>query len=346
MDRSAELVAAVGAVRLCLRAVLQVADELVALVELVGQLAGIVAQLGVEGRAVEERARGRGGDRVPLVEERAKRPHPVTQQRAADADVGVLVAGEAVAVRTDGRADRGCDLVGRQIAALQALVLHVVVDAEAGRVAAALAHKLGEHAGVRHLGRVGRGADEHFFERTVVEVEAGGRRALGGVDALDQRAVLPRVAVGEVGGLGAHGGAADVDAVERDRGRRGQQRPHVAGVGYRRQLVLVVVGLQAGRRRVDDRRFAADHQRFVERRHRQGHVDLGVEAEGDAHAVALHGAEARQLVGECVFAGRHRGKAVDTGLVRHRAEGADLRRTGGRDGHARQHAALGVFHFT
>ena len=67
----------VGAVGLLLGAVLQVADELVVLVHLVAELAGVVEQLGVERRAVEEAARGRRRDRVALVQVREVAPEPV-----------------------------------------------------------------------------------------------------------------------------------------------------------------------------------------------------------------------------------------------------------------------------
>ncbi len=345
MDRRAELVAAVGAVRLGLGAVLQVADELVVLRHLVGELAGVVAQLGVERRAVEERAGRRRRHRVALVEERAERPDAIAEDREADADVGVLVAGQAVAVGPDAGAGRRGDLLQGEVVALDALVLHVVVDAEARRVAAALAHELGQDARVRHLGRVGRRADEHLFEGAVVEIEASGGGAFSGVDALDQRAVLARIAVGEVGGLGAHGGAAHVDAVERDRRRRRQQRPHVAGVGEGVHPILVEVGLQAGGRGVDDRRLAADRDRLLQRGDAQRHVDLGVEAQGDADAVAGDGTEAGQLVVERVGAGRHGGEAVDPRFVGNRRQRAGLGRAGGGDGDAGQHTALFVFHF-
>ena len=79
---------------------------------------------------------------------------------------------------------------------------------------------------------------------------------------------------------------------------------------------------------------------------RSVHVDLGVEAQGDADAVALDGAEAGELVGERVLAGRHGGEAVDARLVGDRRERAGLGRAGGGDGDAGQHAALFVLHFT
>ena len=106
----------VGAVRLLLGAVLQVADELVVLGHLVAELAGVVEQLGVERRAVEEAARGRRGHRVALVQVVESPPDLVADDRAADADVEVLVAGQPVAVRPDRRCwgrsgrPRGCVL--------------------------------------------------------------------------------------------------------------------------------------------------------------------------------------------------------------------------------------------
>ncbi len=346
VDGRAQPVAAVGAVGLGLGPPLHVTDELVVLVQLVGELARVVAQLGVEGRAVEERARGRRRHRVPLVEEGAEGPQAVAQDGEAGVDVGVLVAGQPVAVGTDDGPGRGRDLVGREVAALQAFVFHVEVEAQAGGVAAALAHELGEHAGVRHLGRVGRRANEHLFEGAIVEVEAGRRGALGGVDAFDERAVLARIAVGEVGGLGAHGGAADVDPVQGDRRRRGQQGPHVAGVGNRGQALLVEIGLETGGRGIDDRRFAADRHRFLQRGHPERDIDPAVEAQGDAHAVALDRAEAGQLVVQGIDTGRHRGEAVDSRFVGDGRERAWLRRAGGRDRDAGQETALFVFDFT
>ena len=95
--------------RLLLGAVLQVADELVGLVHLVGGLAGVVEQLGVERRAVEEDAGRRRRHRVLLIQVGEVAPHRVLDDRAADAEIEVLVAREAVAVRANrcGRATRG-----------------------------------------------------------------------------------------------------------------------------------------------------------------------------------------------------------------------------------------------
>src|SRR6185503_2419296 len=95
------------------------------------------------------------------------------------------------------------------------VVLVVLIELALEPVAARLAEHLALHARSRHLGALRHGAEEYFLERTVVDVEPGARRALGGVDALDQDAVLARVAVGRVAGLRAGAVAADVDAGHR-----------------------------------------------------------------------------------------------------------------------------------
>ena len=228
---------------------------------------------------------------------------------------------------------------------LDVLGLEVVVEADARGVAAALADELRQHAGIRHLGRVAGRADEHLFERAVVKVEAGRRCAFRGVDAFDQRTVLPRVAIREVGRLRAHRRAADVDAVQRHRRRGGQQRPHVARVRNRRQHLLVVVGLHARRRGVDHRRLAADRDRLLQRRDVEGDVDLGIEAERDAHAVAHDVLETGEFIGQPVFSGGHRREPVEPRFIRDGRQLADLRRAGGGHRDAGKHAALGVLHF-
>ena len=78
-------------------------------------------------------------------------------------------------IEPDAPAEEGDDLIVAEIARLDVLILIVVIKIHAELITAALADKLRQHAGVRHLGRVARGADEHFLERSVIEIEAGGQ---------------------------------------------------------------------------------------------------------------------------------------------------------------------------
>ena len=349
----ADPVAVVGAVRLLLGPVLQVADELVVLVHLIGRLAGVVEQLGVERRAVQERP-GRGrADRVLLIQVGEVAPDAIAHDRAADAEVEVLVGRQPVAILANRpsialrgrRANRERLLLG-EVARLNVAVLVVVIEVDAELIAAALADELRDDARVWHLGGVRRRADEHLFERAVVEIEAGGSRAFRRVDALDERTILAGVAVGEVRRLRAGGAAADVDAVERHRRRRGQQRPHVARVRDRRERLLVVVGLHARRRRIDNRRFTAHRDRLLHARDTHRDVDLGVEAQRDTDAFANDALETSELEGQPVLARRDGREAIDTRFVGDGRERADLCRARRSDGHAGQHAALRVLDFT
>ena len=152
--------------RLLLGAVLQVADHLVGLVELIGALAGVVEQLGIERRTVKKRTRRGGSNRVGLIQVCVKPPDLVLDDGAAQIDVQIVIRREAITVGADHRARAGRRLIGGEIAALERVILVIVVQAHAGVVAAALTDKLRQHAGLRHFGRVGGRADEHLFERT------------------------------------------------------------------------------------------------------------------------------------------------------------------------------------
>src|SRR5688572_13467496 len=98
MHGRTKAVAAVGAIRLLLGTVLQVADELVVLIQLIRRLARVVEQLGVERRAVENRTGRWSGDRVLLIQVGKVPPHAIANQRTADAQVEVLVFGETITV--------------------------------------------------------------------------------------------------------------------------------------------------------------------------------------------------------------------------------------------------------
>ena len=88
----------------------------------------------------------------------------------------------------------------------------------------------------------------------VVEVEPRAAGALGRVDAFDEHAHLAGEAVGGIAGLGACAVAADVDTRPSHAGRNREQRPHVAPVRDRLELVELEVLHDTRRRRIDDRR--------------------------------------------------------------------------------------------
>ncbi len=135
------------------------------------------------------------------------------------------------------------------------------------------------------LGAVRAGADRHFLERSVVVVEARGAGAFGHHHAFDHRPVLIGFGVvGRIAGLRARGAAADVDALELHGGRGRHDRPQVACVRQRRQLLRVEVGDDARCLLIDDGRFAGDGQGLLHRRNLHLHVDRRVEADGDAPA--------------------------------------------------------------
>ncbi len=220
---------------------------------------------------------------------------------------------------------------------LQRVVVPVAVDLAGELVAARLGDELALHAGVGHLGGLGGGAEEDLFERRVVEVEAGAAGAFGGVDALDEHAHLAGETVGRVGGLGAGAVAGDVDALHLHAGRDREQRPHVAGVGNRPQLLDLEVLLHAGGGGVDDRRLAGDGHGLLQRGQRQFDVERRGESEGELDAFTTDGVESGQLVGHGVDARGQRGEPVVAGLRRHRALRAQRRGAGG--GHGRRRAA-------
>ena len=232
------------------------------------------------------------------------------------------------------------------VRALHRVVVPIDVVLAAELVAARLGDELALHAGVRHLGALAGGAHEHFLERGVVEVEAGAVGALGGVDALDQHAHLAGEAVGGVAGLRAGAVAADVDARHLHRRRHRQQRPHVAAVRNRVQLLELEVLLHARRGRVDDRRRAGHRDRLLQRGERELDVQVGGEAQRDLHAFTLEGIEAGELVAHRIGARGDGGKAVVTGFRGHRRLRAQRRRAGRRHRHTRQDRALRIRHTT
>ena len=125
-------------------------------------------------------------------------------------------------------------------------------------------------------------------------------------------------------------------------GRDRQQRPHVAGVGDRPQLLDLEVLLHAGGRGVDDRRLAGDGHGLLQRGQRQFDVERRGEPEGELDAFTADGVEPGQLVGDGVGARGQRREPVVAGLRRHRALRTQRRGAGGGHGHARQHCALRV----
>ena len=328
-------------VGLVLLAPLVVADDLVVLVHLVGELAHRVPQLGVEGLVeLEQRLR----HRVLLRAVGAEPPDLVLLDRAAHVDGRVVVLVDLVRALAEAEAalrDRRRVLVG-EVRALQRVVVPVEVVLTRELVAARLGDELALHAGVRHLGRLAGGAEEHFFERRVVEVETGAAGAFRRVDALDEHADLAGEAVGRVARLRAGAVAADVDTGHLHGRRHGEQRPHVAPVGDRLQLLGLEVLLNTGGRGVDDGRLAGDRDGLLQGRERQFDVQVGREAQRELDAFAPHRVESGQFVGHRPGARRQRREAVVTGLRRHRRLRTERRRAGGRHGHAGQHRALRV----
>ena len=65
-----------------------------------------------------------------------------------------------------------------------------------------------------------------------------------------------------------------------------EQRPHVAAVGNRLQLIELEVLLDARGRGVNDRRRAADRHGFLQRGERELHIHIGSEAQRNLDAFA------------------------------------------------------------
>ena len=195
VNGGAQSIAAVGATRLLLGAVLQIPDELVVLAQLIRRLARVIEQFGVERCPVQNAACGRGGNRVLLVEVREIAPELVLHDRTAQTQVEVLVARQTVSIRTNRRAHRRDRLIRREVPALDVLRLVVVIQVCRELAATTLADELGNDAWIRHLGRVRRRPDEDFGEGPVIEVEPCGGGAFRRVDALNQRTVLTGIAV-------------------------------------------------------------------------------------------------------------------------------------------------------
>ena len=295
----------VGAVGLTLDSELEVGDELVLGGHLVGDLARVVAKLVQELRSIENRARGRLVAHVVLAEESGPGPELVLDDRPADADVEVLVAHERVglgAIETKGRDDvlrqvavAAEELIVRDVRRLDVGVLILVVDLAGELVAAALADEVRDHAAAGHFGGVAGRANDDFIERAVIEVEARCRRAFRRVDALDERTVLAAVAVRGVGALRTGRAAADVEAAQLDAGRRGKQRPHVARVRKRVELIFAEVDLGARAGGVDRRTLAHNRDLVGHRLDAELCGNVRGEADADADVGLLLRSETRQF---------------------------------------------------
>ena len=281
---------------------------------------------------------GGAAGRVLLIQVGEVAPEPGGYQRATCAQIQVLVAGETVSIRTNRCARRRNGRLLGKVAALDSVVLVVVVHIGGQPAAAASTDELRQHTRIRHLRRVPCRADEHFLERAVVQIETRRRRSLRRVDAFDERAVLAKEAVGEIVRLCSGRAAADIHSRERDRGRRPEQRPHVTRVRQRCKRLAIVVGLQPCGRRVDDRRFARNRDRFLLVRHAQRDPDGGIEPERHPDAFADERAEPGQRELECT---RPAGPLESDNplLVGDGRQGADLRRRCCVDGDTRQRAA-------
>ena len=209
-------------------------------------------------------------------------------------------------------------------------------------VAARAGNELALHTGVRHLRRLAAGADERFFERGVVEVEAGAAGPFRGVDAFDQHAHLAGHAIGRVARLRAGAVATDVDAAHLHRGRHREQRPHVAPVRDRLQLLHLEVLLHARRAGVDHGGRPADRHRLLQRGECELDVDLRREAQPNRNAITLEGIETGQLVAHRIGAGRHSRKAIVARLRRHRRLGRNQCGAGRGHRHAGKHGSLRI----
>ena len=323
------------AVRLQLEPDLVVADELVVLVGLIGPLGGGVGQLGIEG-LVEAEVRLR--DLVLLHPIRGVKPDLVLHRGAAEVQRRIAITLHFVAAGSNAERNH---LVA-QVGTLQRIVVPVLIEIPAERVAAGACDELALHTRRRHFRALARRAEERFVDRSIVKVDARRARALGGVDAFHQHAHLPAQAVGGVSGLRAGTVAADVDARQLHRRRHREQRPQVAAVGNRGELLRLERLHRPGGGGVDDRRVAGHGHRFLQRRQCHLDVDVRGEAERDLDAFSPDGVEPGELVGHRIRARRHRGKPVVAVVRAHRRLLTEHRRAGRDDRHARQDGALRV----
>ena len=253
-------------VRLLLLAPLSEPDQLVVRVQRVGALAGDVLQMRFERlhRKVRQQAL-----RV-LIAQRAVPPELVFFQVAADVAVEIVIAVESVQIgglETAAALDAECDLRVVDVARLDVLVFVVGVDAAVIGVAARFRDELRHHAGPRHVRRVRAGRHRDFLHRPVVVVEAGRVRPLGVDDAFDHRPMLIGLrVVGGVARLRAGRAPAHVDPLHLDGRRRREDRPEVARVRQRGELLRVEVRGRLRGRDVDHGRLPADGDRFGEAR--------------------------------------------------------------------------------
>ena len=220
-----------------------------------------IPELGVEGLIELE---VRLLHRAELLAIRAEDPGPVLRDRSAAVDIVVVVAVHLVAVRANRRVVErvGQGVVDRDVRRLQRVVVPIDVILTLESIAAGTRDELALHPGVGHFGGLAGRAEKRLVERRVIEIESGAAGAFGRVDALDQHADLPGLAVGRVAGLRAGAVAGHVDAAHHHRRCDREQRPHVAAVGQRLHLIHLEVLLHAGSAGVDDRRHAADRDAF------------------------------------------------------------------------------------
>jgi hypothetical protein len=190
---------------------------------------------------------------------------------------------------------------------LDVLVLVVRIDPAVVRVAAGLRDELGHHTRPRHLRRIRAGRHGDFFYCAVVVIETGGVGAFSIDNPLDHRPMLIRLrVVRRIAGLGPGSAAAHVDALHLD-GRRGRQdRPEIARVRQRRQLLRVEVGRRLRGRDVDNRRLAAHGDRLRQRRNLQLDIDGRRKPEADAEPRTDDGFEPREFVFDRVVTRRDR----------------------------------------
>ena len=285
--------------------------------------------------------------RIPLSARRpavrAVPPQLVLRHEAAEIDVEVLERAEAV------RVDRGehvaagdarRELRGVDVVRLHRVVLVVGVERAVVRVAAGLRDELAEHAGVGHLGGVADGVDGDLGERSVVgvvEIAAAAARSLVHHDAFDDAAVdaaAAREAVRGVGLLRERAAAADVDARHRDGRRLRDDRPEIARSRQAREPLAVEMRRHVGRLQIDDRRRAADGDRFGDRARAHLDVDRRREAEADVNARARDRSEAGELERERVLAGREVRQTEEAVLIAHGRGSAHDGGTGDGDGDA------------
>ncbi len=221
--------------------------------------------------------------------------------------------------------------------ALEEVVGQVEPAGQARPVAAAPGdHVQGDAA--RLNGDVGRAARRHvqLFEHVEVVVEgraAEGRR-VGDVDAVDRPDVVGalvaahaagRVALGHEARLLAGLVAADVLAVDHDRGSQLQDDPRVAG--RRQGLHGFLVDVLPDRRLldVDDGGLGDDRDLLFEGPDLEDQIDLSVGADVDDDARLGRGLESRQLGPDLIGGGRERHEPEDARFPADRREACHLR---------------------